>query len=57
VKRKKGWLERLPSLPEDGERVSRRFAVVQTEGKIRADRQLQRVPGQQRCHRLRQMHG
>ena len=31
---KKGWLEKLESLPDDGGRVSRRFAVVQG-GKVR----------------------
>eukprot|EP00435_Cladocopium_sp_Y103_P047544 s3100_g14.t1 len=31
----KGWLKELPGLPEDQGRVSRRFAVVQSEGKVR----------------------
>eukprot|EP00435_Cladocopium_sp_Y103_P036109 s326_g9.t1 len=31
----KGWLEELPGLPDDDGRVSRRFAVVQAEGKGR----------------------
>eukprot|EP00435_Cladocopium_sp_Y103_P075873 s57_g67.t1 len=31
----KGWLKELASVPEDDGRLSRRFAVVQSEGKVR----------------------
>ena len=31
----KGWLKRLHSLPKDGGRVSRRFAVVQSDNPSR----------------------